>query len=39
MKQLQRFWHFFSNFLFSRANKEFLIFLFFSHCQALSGCH
>ena len=34
MKQLQRFWHFFSNFLFSRANKEFLIFLFF---LALSG--
>ena len=34
MKQLQRIWQFFSNFLFSRANKEFFIFLFF---LALSG--
>lgn len=29
MRQLQRIWRFFSIFLFSKANKEFLIFLFF----------
>lgn len=34
MKQLQRIWQFFSNFLFSRANKEFLFSCSSSPCRA-----